>query len=40
MHTVLDAPESRASAIRYLVYYALRDGYLGFHFDFENIHYT
>src|SRR5215469_16269323 len=40
MHTVLDEPESRARAIRYLVYYALRDGYLGFQFDFENIHYT
>jgi len=40
MHTVLDAPESRARAIRYLVYYALRDGYLGFQFDYENIHYT
>ncbi len=40
MHTVLDAPESRARAIRYLAYYALRDGYLGFQFDYENIHYT
>lgn len=40
MHTVLDTPESRARAIRYLVYYALRDGYLGFQFDYENIHYT
>lgn len=40
MHTVLDAPESRARAIRYLIYYALRDGYLGFQFDYENIHYT
>lgn len=40
MHTVLDSPESRRRAIRYLVYYALRDGYLGFQFDFENISYT
>lgn len=40
MHTVLDTPESRARAIRYLVYYALRDGYRGFQFDYENIHYT
>lgn len=40
MHTVLDTPESRARAIRYLMYYALRDGYLGFQFDYENIHYT
>ena len=40
MHTVLDAPESRARAIRYLLYYALRDGYIGFQFDYENIHYT
>ena len=40
MHTVLDAPESRARAIRYLIYYALRDGYQGFQFDSENIHYT
>jgi len=40
MHTVLDTPESRARAIRYLEYYALRDGYLGFQFDYENIHYT
>ena len=40
MHTVLDTAESRARAIRYLLYYALRDGYLGFQFDYENIHYT
>ena len=40
MHTMLDAPESRARAIRYLLYYALRDGYIGFQFDYENIHYT
>jgi len=40
MHTVLDTPESRARAIRYLVYYAVRDGYLGFQFDYENIHHT
>jgi len=40
MHTVLDEPEARARAIRYLIYYALRDGYLGFQFDYENIHYT
>src|SRR5215471_1329911 len=40
MHTVLDTPESRARVIRYLIYYALRDGYQGFQFDYENIHYT
>jgi len=40
MHTVLDTAESRARAIRYLLYYALRDGYRGFQFDYENIHYT
>jgi spore germination protein YaaH len=40
MHTVLDTAESRARAIRYLIYYALRDGYQGFQFDYENIHYT
>ena len=40
MHTVLDSPAARARAIRYLIYYALRDGYLGFQFDCENIHYT
>ena len=40
MQTVLDSPELRARAIRYLIYYALRDGYLGFQFDYENIHYT
>jgi spore germination protein YaaH len=40
MHTVLDSPKSRARAIRYLAYYALRDGYLGFQFDYENIHYN
>jgi len=40
MHTVLDAPDSRARAIRYLAYYALREGYIGFQFDYENIHYT
>ena len=40
MHTVLDEPASRARAIRYLIYFALRDGYLGFQFDYENIHYT
>src|SRR4051812_35649440 len=39
MHTVLDSPESRARAIRYLLYYALRDGYIGFQFDYENIKY-
>src|SRR5438552_3963316 len=38
MHTVLDSAESRARAIRYLLYYALRDGYIGFQFDYENIH--
>jgi spore germination protein YaaH len=40
MHTVLDSREARARAIRYLIYYALRDGYQGFQFDYENIHYT
>lgn len=40
MHTVLDTPASRARAIRYLIYYARRDGYLGFQFDYEHIHYT
>jgi spore germination protein YaaH len=40
MHTVLDTAESRARAIRYLTYYALRDGYRGFQFDYENIHYS
>src|SRR5262252_7765480 len=40
MHTVLDSAESRARAIRYLMYYALRDGYQGFQFDYENVHYT
>jgi len=40
MQTVLDSPESRARVIRYLLYFALRDGYQGFQFDYENIHYT
>lgn len=40
MHSVLDNPEARTRAIRYLIYYALRDGYIGFQFDYENIHYT
>jgi spore germination protein YaaH len=40
MHTVLDSEQSRARAIRYMIYYALRDGYLGFQFDYENIHYS
>ena len=40
MHAVLDSRVARARAIRYLLYYALRDGYLGFQFDYENIHYT
>ena len=39
MHAVLDKPEARARAIRYLLYYALRDGYIGFQFDYENIKY-
>src|SRR5260370_13796683 len=39
MNTVLDNPASAARAIRYLLYYALRDGYIGFQFDYENIHY-
>jgi spore germination protein YaaH len=38
MHTLLDTQESRAR--EYLIYYALRDGYQGFQFDYENIHYT
>lgn len=40
MHTMLDTPESRLRVIRYLLFYALRDGYIGFQFDFENIKYT
>ncbi len=40
MHTVLDTQASRARAIRYLLFYALRDGYIGFQFDYENIKYT
>lgn len=40
MHSVLDDPAARKRAIRYLVYFALRDGYLGIQFDYENIHYT
>jgi spore germination protein YaaH len=40
MHTVLDTPASRMRVIRYLLFYALRDGYIGFQFDFENIKYT
>lgn len=40
MHAVLDNPEARARAIRYLLYYCLRDGYIGIQFDYENIHYT
>lgn len=40
MRTVLDDPVARARAIRYLLFYALRDGYIGFQFDYENIHYT
>jgi spore germination protein YaaH len=40
MHTVLDTPASRLRVIRYLLYYALRDGYIGFQFDYENIRYT
>ena len=40
MHSVLDSPVARARAIRYLLYYALRDGYIGFQFDYENIRYT
>jgi spore germination protein YaaH len=40
MHTVLDSSESRARAIRYLIYYALRDGFRGFQFDYEDIHYS
>jgi len=40
MQTVLDSAEARARVIRYLLYFALRDGYLGFQFDYENIHYT
>lgn len=40
MHAVLDNAEARARAIRYLLYYALRDGYIGIQFDYENIHYS
>jgi spore germination protein YaaH len=40
VHSVLDSPEARARAIRYLIYYALRDGYIGIQFDYENIKYT
>ncbi len=40
MHTVLDNAPARARAIRYLLYYALRDGYIAFQFEYENIHYT
>ncbi len=40
MHTVLDDPAAQARAVRYLLYYALRDGYIGFQFDYENISYT
>lgn len=37
MHSLLDSPESRARVIRYLMFYALRDGYIGFQFDCEHI---
>ena len=40
MHAVLDNARARERVIRYLLYYALRDGYIGFQFDYENIHYS
>lgn len=40
MHAVLDDPARQERAIRYLLYYAKRDGAIGFQFDYENIHYT
>jgi spore germination protein YaaH len=40
MHAMLDNAEARSRAIRYLLYYALRDGYVGIQFDYENILYT
>ncbi|MFQ5960763.1 MAG: glycosyl hydrolase family 18 protein [Candidatus Methylomirabilales bacterium] len=38
IHSVLDDPSKMQRAIRYLLYYADRDGYWGFQLDFENIH--
>ncbi len=38
IHSVLDDPSKMQRAIRYLLYYASRDGYWGIQFDFENIH--
>ncbi|HWR15816.1 MAG TPA: glycosyl hydrolase family 18 protein [Terriglobales bacterium] len=40
MHTMLDNADSRARAIKYLIYLSLRDGYIGIQFDYENILYT
>jgi spore germination protein YaaH len=39
MHAVLDDAKFQDRAIRYLLYYAKRDGAVGFQFDYENIHY-
>ncbi|MCH7896926.1 MAG: glycosyl hydrolase family 18 protein [Candidatus Methylomirabilales bacterium] len=38
IHAVLDDPSKMQRAIRYLLYYADRDGYWGIQFDFENMH--
>ncbi|MFQ5882969.1 MAG: glycosyl hydrolase family 18 protein [Candidatus Methylomirabilales bacterium] len=38
IHAVLQDPLRMQRAIRYLLYYADRDGYWGVQFDFENIH--
>ncbi len=38
IHAVLQDPSKMQRAIRYLLYYAERDGYWGIQFDFENIH--
>jgi len=40
MHAVLDDPARQERLIRYLLYYAKRDGAMGFQFDFENISHT
>ncbi|MFQ5802697.1 MAG: glycosyl hydrolase family 18 protein [Candidatus Methylomirabilales bacterium] len=40
IHAVLLDPAKRQRAIRYLLYYADRDDYWGFQFDFENIHFS
>ena len=38
IHAVLQDPVKMQRTIRYLLYYAERDGYWGIQFDFENIH--